>query len=52
MTRKSIDECVRENLEAYFTDLDGHLWEIAYNPTWPLRANGAMELPPPASGKG
>ncbi|MBI1359902.1 MAG: VOC family protein [Alphaproteobacteria bacterium] len=40
----------------YFTDLDGHLWEIAYNPTWPLRANGAMELPPPvkkpASGKG
>jgi uncharacterized glyoxalase superfamily protein PhnB len=35
----------------YFTDLDGHLWEIAYNPTWPLRANGAMELPPPASGK-
>jgi catechol 2,3-dioxygenase-like lactoylglutathione lyase family enzyme len=36
----------------YFTDLDGHLWEIAYNPTWPLRANGAMELPPPTSGKG
>jgi uncharacterized glyoxalase superfamily protein PhnB len=32
----------------YFTDLDGHLWEIAFNPTWPLRANGAMELPPPA----
>ena len=34
----------------YFTDLDGHLWEIAYNPIWPLRANGAMELPPPAKG--
>ncbi len=32
----------------YITDLDGHLWEIAFNPAWPLRENGAMELPPPA----
>ncbi len=31
----------------YFTDPDGHIWEVAYNPIWPLRANGAMELPPP-----
>lgn len=31
----------------YFTDLDGHLWEIAYNPVWPLRADGSMQLPPP-----
>ncbi len=30
----------------YFADPDGHLWEAAYNPAWPLRANGAMELPP------
>ncbi len=28
----------------YFADPDGHLWEIAYNPFAPLRANGAMEI--------
>ncbi|MBN9671167.1 VOC family protein [Roseibium aggregatum] len=26
----------------------GHLLEIAYNPFWPIRADGAVELPPPA----
>ncbi len=32
----------------YVADPDGHLWEIAYNPVWTLRDNGAMDLPPPA----
>ena len=32
----------------YVADLDGHLWEIVHNPIWPLRANGSMDLPPPA----
>ncbi len=32
----------------YFKDADGHLWEVAFNPGWPLRDNGSMELPPPA----
>lgn len=32
----------------YFTDLDGHLWEVAHNPMAPLRADGSMTLPPPA----
>lgn len=33
----------------YVRDPDGHLWEIAYNPHSPLRANGALDLPPPAA---
>lgn len=31
----------------YFADPDGHLWEIAYNPVWPLDASGRPQLPPP-----
>jgi predicted lactoylglutathione lyase len=29
----------------YFADLDGHVWEIAHNPFWPLDENGHIELP-------
>jgi uncharacterized protein len=29
----------------YFADLDGHLWEVAHNPFWPLGADGLPELP-------
>jgi catechol 2,3-dioxygenase-like lactoylglutathione lyase family enzyme len=29
----------------YFTDPDDHLWEVAHNPFWPLRADGTPELP-------
>jgi predicted lactoylglutathione lyase len=29
----------------YFTDLDGHLWEVAHNPGFTLRADGTLELP-------
>lgn len=29
----------------YFADPDGHLWEVAYNPFWPLDADGKIELP-------
>lgn len=31
----------------YFADPDGFLWEIAYNPFWPLDADGRPQLPPP-----
>jgi hypothetical protein len=24
----------------HFSDLDGHLWEVAYNPQFPLRDDG------------
>ncbi|ODA66766.1 Glyoxalase-like domain protein [Methyloligella halotolerans] len=29
----------------YFRDLDGHLWEVAWNPGFPLDADGAVTLP-------
>jgi len=29
----------------YFADLDGHLWEVAWNPHWTLRSDGSVSLP-------
>jgi catechol 2,3-dioxygenase-like lactoylglutathione lyase family enzyme len=29
----------------YFTDPDGHLWEIAHNPSWPIGPDGRPKLP-------
>jgi hypothetical protein len=29
----------------YFTDPDGHLWEVAYNPDFPLDPAGRLQLP-------
>jgi uncharacterized glyoxalase superfamily protein PhnB len=29
----------------YFTDLDGHAWEVAHNPGWPLGEDGLPILP-------
>lgn len=29
----------------YFTDLDGHVWEIAYNPGFPLSEDGSVTIP-------
>lgn len=29
----------------YFLDLDGHLWEVAHNPFWPLLDDGRVVLP-------
>jgi uncharacterized protein len=29
----------------YFTDPDGHLWEVAHNPHWPLTDDGRLTLP-------
>jgi uncharacterized glyoxalase superfamily protein PhnB len=31
----------------YFSDPDGHLWEIAYNPGFPLDKDGRMVIPAP-----
>jgi predicted lactoylglutathione lyase len=30
---------------AYFADADGHVWEVAHNPFWPLGADGLPQLP-------
>lgn len=29
----------------YFADPDGHAWEVAHNPGWPLNSAGLPELP-------
>jgi catechol 2,3-dioxygenase-like lactoylglutathione lyase family enzyme len=29
----------------YFRDLDGHLWEVAWNPSFPIDDSGAVRLP-------
>jgi uncharacterized glyoxalase superfamily protein PhnB len=29
----------------YFADPDGHVWEVAHNPFWPLGSDGLPELP-------
>ena len=29
----------------YFADPDGHVWEIATNPFWPLAVDGSLTLP-------
>ena len=33
----------------YFTDPDGHLWEVAFNPFMPLDGAGRVQLPAPSS---
>ncbi|WP_296426060.1 VOC family protein [Yoonia sp.] len=29
----------------YYADPDGHVWELAYNPFWPLNDDGSLTLP-------
>ncbi|MDN5768195.1 MAG: VOC family protein [Humibacillus sp.] len=29
----------------YFADLDGHVWEVAYNPGFPLGDDGSLTIP-------
>jgi uncharacterized glyoxalase superfamily protein PhnB len=29
----------------YWADRDGHVWEVAMNPFWPLAADGSLTLP-------
>lgn len=30
---------------AWLADPDGHVWEIVWNPRWPLAPDGSLELP-------
>lgn len=30
---------------SYFADPDGHVWELGYNPFWPLNDDGSLTLP-------
>jgi uncharacterized protein len=31
----------------YYADPDGHVWELANNPFWPLNEDGSLTLPTP-----
>ena len=31
----------------YFADLDGHAWEVAYNPFWTIGTDGRVAMTPP-----
>ena len=33
----------------YWADPDGHVWEMAMNPFWPLNADGTLTLPESAT---
>lgn len=34
----------------YFSDPDGHLWEVAHNPFWTLDKTGSVVIPPQGDG--
>lgn len=43
---KASEEAFWGGQSGYFADPDGHLWEVAWNPHFPLAADGALSLPP------
>jgi predicted lactoylglutathione lyase len=41
---KAAEKVFWDGYSGYFSDPDGHLWDVAYNPYSPLREDGSMEL--------
>ena len=39
------DETVWGGYSGVFLDPDGHPWEVAHNPRWPIAADGTVSLP-------
>jgi len=42
---KPAHDAVWGGRSGYFVDPDGHLWEVAWNPHFPLAADGGLSLP-------
>ena len=42
--RKPAEEVFWGGYSGYFSDPDGHLWEVAWNPGWSLDADGRVSL--------
>lgn len=42
---KPAEQAFWGGVSGYFTDPDGHLWEVAFNPFFPLDAEGRVTLP-------
>ena len=43
--RKPAQKVFWGGYSGYFADPDGHLWEVAHNPFFPLAADGRVQLP-------
>lgn len=43
---KSAHDATWSGRSGYFADPDGHLWEVAWNPYFPLSPEGALTIPP------
>ena len=42
---KPAEEVFWGGYSGYFADPDGHVWEVAWNPHFPIRDDGSIELP-------
>jgi catechol 2,3-dioxygenase-like lactoylglutathione lyase family enzyme len=42
---KSAEDAFWGGYSGYFADPDGHPWEVAWNPQFPLRDDGGLQLP-------
>jgi catechol 2,3-dioxygenase-like lactoylglutathione lyase family enzyme len=47
---KPPEKAVWGGYSGYFADPDGHVWEVAMNPFWPLAEDGTLTLPLPGEG--
>jgi predicted lactoylglutathione lyase len=45
VVRKPAQDAFWGGYSGYFSDLDGHLWEVAYNPHFPLSEDGRLVIP-------
>jgi uncharacterized protein len=41
---KPAEEASWGGYTGYFADPDGHLWEVAWNPDWPIAEDGSIRL--------
>ncbi|SMX47515.1 VOC family protein [Actibacterium lipolyticum] len=44
---KAPEEVFWGGYSGYYSDPDGHVWEVAFNPFWPLNDDGSLTLPTP-----
>lgn len=42
---KAPEEVFWGGYSGYYADPDGHVWELAHNPFWPLNDDGSLTLP-------
>jgi uncharacterized protein len=42
---KGAEETFYGGYAAYFADLDGHVWEVAHNPSFSIAPDGSLQLP-------